>query len=329
MSDRVTTVLVRGDDGALGERVTRLLADRHDLSVVDGDAADGSVDVVVDLEVGDHDRIGARSASVTSFGDELLDELVRRSPTHLVLVSSALVYGAYRNNPVPLTETAIVRPEHDFVFARQLASVELAVDDWRRAREGRAVSVLRPAIVMSGESGSADGTSALARALAAGYGRRLDREDPGAQFVHLDDLAAAVVHCLVDRVDGVVNVAPDSWVPGDRVRALGGEWLRLPLPDRAVEVLTSLAWRLQRGPIPPGLEAYTRAWWVVANDRLRATGWRSTVTNEQVYVEGTEGAWWADVTPKRRQEVSLALGVVALVSVVTLVLGLVRRRLRR
>ncbi|MGB1381593.1 MAG: hypothetical protein ACPG7T_06940, partial [Ilumatobacteraceae bacterium] len=48
-----------------------------------------------------------------------------------------------------------------------------------------------------------------------------------------------------------------------------------------------------------------------------------------VYVEGTEGAWWADVTPKRRQEVSLTLGVVALVSVVTLVLGLVRRRLRR
>lgn len=329
MSDRVTTVLVRGDDGALGRRVTCLLADRPGIAVVDPSDGDLHVDAVVDLEVGDHDRIGARSASVTSFGDALLDELARRSPAHLVLVSSALVYGAHRNNPVPLTEVAPVRPEHDFVFARQLASVELAIDDWRRSDEGRSVAVLRPAIVMSGDSGSSDGSSALARALAAGYGRRLGREDPGAQFVHLDDLAAAVVQCLVDRVDGVVNVAPDGWVPGDRVRALGGEWLRLPLPDRAVEVLTSLAWRLQRGPIPPGLEAYTRAWWVVANDRLRATGWRPTVTNEQVYVEGTEGAWWSDVTPKRRQEVALAVGVGGLAIIVAVVIGVIRRRVRR
>jgi hypothetical protein len=328
MSDRVTTVLVRGDDGALGERVTRLLADRRDLSVVDGDAADGPVDVVVDLEVGDHDRIGARSASVTSFGDELLDELVRRSPTHLVLVSSALVYGAYRNNPVPLTETAILRPEHDFVFARQLAGVELAVDDWRRAGTDRSVSVLRPAVVMSGAHGPLGGTSALARALAAGYGRRLGREDPGAQFVHIDDLASAVVRCAIERADGVVNVAPDGWVPGDRVRALGGGRLRLPLPERAVEVITSLTWRLQRGPIPPGLDAYTRSFWVAANDRLRALGWEPTVTNEQVFVEGTEGAWWSSVTPKRRQEVALGAGVVTVIVLTLSLLRLLRPRRR-
>jgi predicted metalloprotease with PDZ domain len=48
----------------------------------------------------------------------------------------------------------------------------------------------------------------------------------------------------------------------------------------------------------------------VANDRLKAEGWRPTVTNEQAYVEGTEGKWWTMVTPKRRQELSLGgLGV--------------------
>jgi len=258
----------------------------------------------------------------------LLAELAHRAPAHLVLVSSALVYGAHRSNPVPLTEAAIVRPEHDFVFARQLAAVELAIDDWRRDGSDRSVSVLRPAVVMSGAQGSSGETSALARALAAGYGRRLGREDPGAQFVHIDDLASAVVRCAIERTDGVVNVAPDGWVPGDRVRALGGGRLRLPLPERAVEVITSLTWRLQRGPIPPGLDAYTRSWWVVANDRLRALGWEPTVTNEQVFVEGTEGAWWSSVTPKRRQEIALGAGAAAVIAFVLVMVRLLRPRRR-
>ena len=327
MAQQSTTVLVRGRDGALGQRVIDLLvADGSTRLVDDGDA--GSVDIVIDLEVGDHDHIGARSASVTSFGEALLAELAHREPAHLVLVSSALVYGAHRSNPVPLTEAAIVRPEHDFVFARQLAGVELAIDDWRRENPDRSVSVLRPAVAMSGAQGSSGETSALARALAAGYGRRLGREDPGAQFVHIDDLASAVVRCATERTDGVVNVAPDGWVPGDRVRALGGGRLRLPLPERAVEVITSLTWRLQRGPIPPGLDAYTRSWWVVANDRLRALGWEPTVTNEQVFVEGTEGAWWSSVTPKRRQELALGAGSAAVIAFVLVMVRLLRPRRR-
>jgi nucleoside-diphosphate-sugar epimerase len=327
MTQQSTTVLVRGRDGALGRRVIDLLAADGSTRLVEDDEVD-SVDIVIDLDVGDHDRIGARSASVTSFGEALLAELAHRAPVHLVLVSSALVYGAHRSNPVPLTEAAIVRPEHEFVFARQLAAVELAIDDWRRDGSDRSVSVLRPAVVMSGAQGSSGETSALARALAAGYGRRLGREDPGAQFVHIDDLASAVVRCAIERTDGVVNVAPDGWVPGDRVRALGGGRLRLPLPERAVEVITSLTWRLQRGPIPPGLDAYTRSWWVVANDRLRALGWEPTVTNEQVFVEGTEGAWWSSVTPKRRQEIALGAGAAAVIAFVLVMVRLLRPRRR-
>jgi nucleoside-diphosphate-sugar epimerase len=327
MTQQSTTVLVRGRDGALGRRVIDLLAADGSTRLVGDDEVD-SVDIVIDLDVGDHDRIGARSASVTSFGEALLAELAHRAPAHLVLVSSALVYGAHRSNPVPLTEAAIVRPEHEFVFARQLAGVELAIDEWRRDRSDRSVSVLRPAVVMSDAQGSSGETSALARALAAGYGRRLGREDPGAQFVHIDDLASAVVRCAIERADGVVNVAPDGWVPGDRVRALGGGRLRLPLPERAVEVITSLTWRLQRGPIPPGLDAYTRSWWVVANDRLRALGWEPTVTNEQVFVEGTEGAWWSSVTPKRRQEIALGAGAAAVIAFVLVMVRLLRPRRR-
>ena len=171
---------------------------------------------------------------------------------------------------------------------------------------------------------AADGTSRLASALAAGMGQRVGEADPPAQFLHLDDLATAVLLAVEQRLDGVYNVAPDGWVAGERVRALAGAVPRVKLPDRLNEVVTNLRWRFQRGPIPPGLRSYTRSPWLVANDRLKAAGWRPTVTNEQAYVEGTEAKWWTMVSPKRRQEIALGgLGVI-LVVLAAVVVRLVR-----
>ncbi len=126
------------------------------------------------------------------------------------------------------------------------------------------------------------------------------------------------------------NVAPDGWVPGERVRALSGERPRLPLPERLSELVAGLRWRFLRGPIPPGLLPYTFEPWVVSNGRLRGSGWAPTVTNEQTYVEGTEAPWWTMVSPKRRQELALGGGVVLLAA--TAVIGAVfgrRRFIRR
>jgi hypothetical protein len=90
-----------------------------------------------------------------------------------------------------------------------------------------------------------------------------------------------------------------------------------------------LRWRFLRGPIPPGLLPYTLEPWVISNGRLRAAGWTPTATNEQTYVESTEAPWWTMVSPKRRQELALGGGVVALVT--ALVIGVVvgRRRFNR
>jgi hypothetical protein len=127
----------------------------------------------------------------------------------------------------------------------------------------------------------------------------------------------------------VFNVAPDGWVPGERVRALSGERPRIPLPERASEVIGRLRWRFQRGPIPPGLRSYTLEPWVVANGRLRTNGWEPTVTNEQAYVESTESKWWTMISPKRRQELALGAGVLAAVIGIVVAALVGRRQLRR
>lgn len=328
----VRTIVVTGAAWGLGSRVVKRLQGRSDVEVhqlgrpdrtLDPDVLPPRVDCVVHLAPGDHDALAKRRRSAVDGTPELLAAAAARGATSVVLLSSALVYGAWPNNPVPLTEDAVLRPDNAFAFARQLAVVEQLVDDWRTQVPGRTAAVMRPVPAMA-----ANGTTSLARALAAGVGRRLGEDDVPAQFLHLDDLAGAVVLAATEGLDGVFNVAPDGWVPGPRVRALAGNPPRLHLPDRVASVLDDLRWRFQRGPIPPGLRPYTQSPWMVANDRLRTAGWAPTVTNEQAFVEGTEARWWTMLTPKRKQE--LALGAMVAAGVALLLGGLVAaRRARR
>ena len=113
-----------------------------------------------------------------------------------------------------------------------------------------------------------DGTSSLVRALAAGLGHRFGEDDPVAQFVHLDDVASAVALSVERRLDGVYNVAPDGWIPGERVRALTGDRLRFPLPER-----------LARGGRRAAVAVPTRSDPARAAVRTRASrGWSPTTS---------------------------------------------------
>ena len=294
VASTTSTVWVSDGSDGLGRRVLQRLNRAPEM--IEGLIGDS--EVIVWLASADADARARRRQSATDGVTSALAEAERAR--HLVLVSSAMVYGAWANNPVPITEEAVLRPDVEFVYARQLGAVEQLADEWRLAVPGRTVTVLRPVVGMA-----ADSTVGLAAALAAGMGQRVGEDDPPAQFLHLDDLASAVVLSAEQRLDGVYNVAPDGWVAGERVRALAGAVPRLKLPDRMTEVIGNLRWRFQRGPIPPGLRSYTRWPWLVANDRLKAEGWAPTVTNEQAYVEGTEAKWWTMVSPKRRQEIAL------------------------
>lgn len=308
-------------DSEIGTRVSDALAQRGVQLV----GLDEQPEIVVHLGAADYEQLAQRRRSLTEGAMAVLEAADQGAARHIVFVSSALVYGAFDNNPVPLTEDAVVRPDVEFVFARQLSTAEANLDRWRTSRPGRSATVLRPVVTMS-----ADGTSALGRALAAGMGERRGEDVPPTQFLHLDDLVSAVELAAMGRLDGVYNVAPDGWISGERLLALTGAPPRLHLPDRVAEVLGNLRWRLQRGPIPPGLRSYTRAPWVVANDRLVAAGWTPRITNEQAYVEGTESRWWMNITPKRRQELALGAMVAAAVGAVAAVgITLIRRRRRR
>ena len=100
----------------LGIRVQRLLLATPNVTIVD--AADADTLVWLD----DHEQdLGDETAATDAVCTVPLTTMLQEHPAvrHLVLVSSAMVYGAYVNNPVPLTEDAALRPEVEFAYARR------------------------------------------------------------------------------------------------------------------------------------------------------------------------------------------------------------------
>ncbi len=165
------------------------------------------------------------------------------------MVSSAMVYGAFSNNPVPITEESVLRPDPEFVFARQLASAEELVEEWRRGADGRSVTVLRPALA-DGRGRHIVARRALAPGSVTGSGRTTRRavRPPRRRGVGRRALGRAAARRRVQRRSGRL----DPRRAGPRA---SGDRLRFPLPERLREVVGALRWRFQRGPIPPGLRS--------------------------------------------------------------------------
>lgn len=343
-------VVVTGAAGGVGQRVLRLLADDpgvdevvaldivawrgsipkvtyHRASVATADLVPlvAGATTVVHLAFAVDTEWRRRHTEATNVDGtrRLLAAMDAAGVRHMVAMSSALVYGAWANNPVPITEDAPVRPNPGFAYAVQQAQREQLVAEWVGAGPDRVASVLRPCLGLG-----PDRSPWLAASLAAAAGMRLAEEDPPVQFVSLDDLAAAIDLTRRRRLDGVFNVAPDGWMPGETARALAVARPRLRMPGPVATQLARLRWRFQRGPIPPGMLPFTQHPWVVASDRLRAEGWRPRCTSEQAYVLGTEAKWWTLLTPGRKQELALGGALAGGLGVVGTAVAVVRRVLR-
>jgi nucleoside-diphosphate-sugar epimerase len=255
----------------------------------------------------------------------LFDAAAASGVDQLVVLSSAMVYGAWPNNPIPLTEDAPLRPAPELPFAVAKAEIERRAGEWRDDRSGSvAVAILRPAIAVGPES-----VGWLGRSPWNATGVQVDDVvEPPSQFVHLDDLAAAVDHARRHRLDGPFNVAPDGWIPAEALRDLSGPAPRVLLPAAVAERIASARWRLGLTGTPPAVLPYTMYSWVVANDRLRATGWQPTHTNEMAFVDADRVGPLTGLDPRRRQLLSLAAAG-GLLGTVVLAIGVAIRRLRR
>lgn len=227
-----------------------------------------------DLEAAlDRDPVERREQAVRS-AQAVLTAAVAVGARHVVVVTSAMVYGAHADSAIPLDETGPLLAPPDSGLVGDLLEVERVVDAVGRSYPGTAVAVLRPAaLVGAGIDTVVTRHFEAPRLLTV-------RESPTVwQFCHVDDLAAAVVRVTLDGLTGPLTVGSEGVLTQASIEQVSG-MRRLELP-RALAFGT--AERLHRVgvlPMPAGDLAYVVHPWVVPATALRAAGWRPAFDNE-------------------------------------------------
>jgi UDP-glucose 4-epimerase len=199
----------------------------------------------------------------------------------VVRVSSAAVYGAWPDNPVPLAEDDPLRPNPGFSPAVQAAEVERLLAEWRDDHPGSVVTILRTAPVLG------PGAERLPSRLLLGRPRlRVRGANPPVQAAHVDDLVRAVALLTLEDHPGTYNVASNDWLDHAEASRLVPGSLLPPIPAELLERVLTRTWSAGLGEVPPGVVPYLVHPWVLSNEKLRTTGWRPAHSTEEAIQDG-------------------------------------------
>jgi nucleoside-diphosphate-sugar epimerase len=324
--------MVDGPDTPLGRLVVAAAtADPMVGSIVGSEAAGasadaGPLDVVLLAPGSGPERDGSGSAGVgLEAAASLLAALDGSEIRSIVVVSSAMVYGAWPDNPVPISEEAVLRPNPGSGYATAKAELERLATTFGSTHPGVALAILRPTVTTSNDPDAVDW---MGRSLWHVATARHGDVDPVGQFLHIDDLGAAIDHARRHALVGAFNVAPEGWLSAARQVELVGRGGRVRIPAASAGRVAALRWQLGLTSTPPEVLPFTMYSWVVASDRLRSTGWAPRSSNEEAFVMGNRPGWWASLSARRRQELSLGLLFGGIAAAVAGIVAALRRMVK-
>jgi nucleoside-diphosphate-sugar epimerase len=262
---------IRGDVSG----VTWRIVDVRD-PVLAGRLADVDVVVHTDLDLSPDSDARTRRAFNVRGAQTVLTAAAAGGVSRVVLVTSAMVYGAQPDNPVPLPEDAPLSAESDDSVVGDLLEIEHLAERSSRTHLGLQVCVARPAALVG------DGIDTLItrhfeapRLLAVkGCAARW-------QFCHVDDLVSALELAAAGEVAGAFAVGSDGWLEQDELEELAG-LRRIELP---AGLTFGAVQRLHRAGIAPAPGAdlrYVVYPWVVDCKVLREAGWHPALSNAEV-----------------------------------------------
>jgi UDP-glucose 4-epimerase len=198
---------------------------------------------------------------------------------HVLVTSSTTAYGAFPDNPVPLSEDDPVRGAPDFSYARDKAESDRLCQLWALQHPERVMTIVRPCIVFG-----PDVDNYIVRIwLKQPFRAELGLGDPPLQFVHVDDVAEALILLLEGRHAGAFNVAADGYVTLVEASDLIGLKARR-VPYKLFKRFVAALWRMRVSEAPAGQLEFAIHPWVASNEKLKnATGWTPRWTSREVF----------------------------------------------
>lgn len=218
-----------------------------------------------------HDDGFMRSVNVDGC-QNLLRAVAELKPARCHLVSSATAFGAWPDNPVPIPESWPVRGRPEFRYAADKADIEKIVERFAAEQPAIAVSWTRPAIIVGPNMDNYLRRFIFGMPLLV----KMDGYDTPLQFVHEDDVTAALFTILKQDGRGAFNVGPDDWLTiTDIAAATQRRVIRLPFWLARFSAAAAWKLRLSFHEFPAGFLYFGRYPWVVQAERLqRELGFR-------------------------------------------------------
>jgi len=197
----------------------------------------------------------------------------------VLVTTSAVAYGAFPDNPNPITEDHPVRGVARFSYARDKTESDRIVQLWALQHPDTITTIVRPCIVFGPNVDN--------------YLLRLWTKQPFAvdagnldshiQFVHEDDVVEAVSGLLIGRHAGEFNLAPDGLMT---LRECA-ELLETPvrkMPVRLYRAIGKVLWRLRLSEAPPGQIDFALYPWIVSNEKAKSTlGWTPKHSSRETF----------------------------------------------
>ena len=191
----------------------------------------------------------------------------------VVLVTSAMVYGARPDNPVPLAEDAPLGADQDGSVVGDLLEIEQLAQRSVRAQPGMAITVVRPAALVG------EGIDTLiTRHFEAPRLLTVKGSAARWQFCHIDDLVSALELAAAGEVTGAFAVGSDGWLEPEQLEELTG-LKRIELPAGLTFATAQRLYRAGITPAPVNDLHFVVYPWVVDCEALRAAGWHPSYDN--------------------------------------------------
>lgn len=288
----------------------------------------GDVDAVIHLGVEtdlDADPAQRGPRNVRGTQTVLTAAAAARVP-RVVLCTSAMVYGALPDNPVPLPDEAPLRMVPDGGLLGELLEIERLAERAPRSHPGLNVTVVRPAALVGPEV-----DTVLTRHFEAPRLLVVKGSQPCWQFCHVDDLVSALEYAALGRVEGAVTVGCEGWLDQETVEELSG-MRRMELPEGLATGAAERLHRLRLTPAPASDLQYVMHPWAVSSAKLRAAGWRPEFTNEAalaVLLDQVAGHHAALARRLGRKDAATTLGAAGATVALVGTAALVRRARRK